>query len=170
MRPAPHGVLRVPGFHRLGGERSVRGADIEDELDELPVALVGVDVVVEVPEEPVLQDQLPRPGGVARDVGVGDVRLTGAEALEVLLEAASRVTRVARQIDRGLGPLAHEILRGRTREHRLAIVVEEWDLRLPEHRLDRHRPVRLAVAVAGPALVAHHHDRRVSVREALRGV
>ena len=63
-------VRAVPDLDRLLVERLLRVGRVEDELDHLPVALVGVVEVVEGVEEPVLQRELARRAGVGRDVGI----------------------------------------------------------------------------------------------------
>ena len=70
--PAALGSLvgAEPDLDRLLAERLARVVGREDELDHLPVALVGVVEVVEGVEEPVLERQLAREPGVGRDVRV----------------------------------------------------------------------------------------------------
>ena len=53
-------VLAVADGHRLTSERLTRVVRVEEELDVLPVAFVGVVPVVEDVVEPVLQGELTR--------------------------------------------------------------------------------------------------------------
>ena len=81
----------------LGSSSSASGGvfGFEGELHPLPVALVQVVELVEVPEEPVLQDE---PGVVrfAGDVGVGDRRRLAF--LQQLLEGAGVDAGVAERL------------------------------------------------------------------------
>ena len=162
-------VLGVPDLGRRRGEGAFGGRGREDDLDELPVALVGVHVVVEVPEEPVLENDAAGRRGVRREMGVGHVGLAGAEAVEVLLEAAAGPARVAGEVERGLRPPARQLPGVGALRDDVAVAVEQDDLGLVEHGLDRHRAVCLARAVARPGLVPDNDDRRVARRELGRG-
>jgi hypothetical protein len=65
------GVLKENDFARFLWQRLFRGVGVESELHPLPVALVEVVELVEVPEEPVLQSET-EVAGFAGDVGIGD--------------------------------------------------------------------------------------------------
>ena len=102
-------------------------------------------------------------------MGVGHVGLAGAEAVEVLLEAAAGPARVAGEVERGLRPPARQLPGVGALRDDVAVAVEQDDLGLVEHGLDRHRAVCLARAVARPGLVPDNDDRRVARRELGRG-
>ncbi len=72
---------------------------VEDELDHLPVALVCVVEVVEGVEEPVLQRELARVGGVGRDVRVDGGLVAGRQAPRPPLVVAAGVERVPGEVE-----------------------------------------------------------------------
>ena len=84
-------MLAVADGYRLFGERLARVVGIEDELDVLPVAFVGVVPVVEDVIEPVLQGDLTRVAGVGGDVRIDGRRRTFGEAIRPPFVVAPRV-------------------------------------------------------------------------------
>ena len=92
-------MLAVADGHRLARERLTRVVGIEDELDVLPVALVGVVPVVEDVVEPVLQGELTREAGLGGDVCVDGGRSAFGEAVCPPLVVAARVEWVPGEIE-----------------------------------------------------------------------
>jgi hypothetical protein len=92
-------VLAVPHLPRLALQ-SRRGCPcVEDELDQLPVALVLVVEVVERVEEPVLERELPRMAGVVRGMGVRRRLRRACEPVAPPLVVAPRIERSAGEVE-----------------------------------------------------------------------
>ena len=151
-------VLAVADGHRLARERLTRVVGIEDELDVLPVALVGVVPVVEDVVEPVLQGELPRVGGVGGDVRIDGRRRALGHALRPPLVVAARVERVPGEVEVVLVEPG-EIIRGRTDLDQIGGIPRstQRDRRLIEERVDVDRLVRLAVPAVLSLLDEPHH-------------
>ena len=158
-RPLAALVLRDADLDGSLPERFLDRARVEDELGELPVALVLVVEVVERVVEPVLDGELARPAGLGGDMDVGHGRLAGVPALEVALERAPRVKGITRQVEIEAVRFPEQG-RGRGRLHHYpAAPVTEYDLRVPEDEVDRRRPVRLAGSTRlGLVLEGQHGD------------
>ena len=155
----------------LGSSRSAarRRFRFEAELHPLPVALVEVVELVEVPEEPVLQDE---PGVVrfAGDVGVDDRRRLAF--LDQLLEGpgvdAGVAERLAFEVEVVAVGEAGDVGGGRRlldvfQPAGLEVVVGEGHGGVAEHGVDAGRLVLLGAGFAGRVLLfAQHRDRRVA--------
>ena len=149
-------VRAVPDLGRLVLRERRRGIGrVEDELDHLPVALVGVVEVVEGVEEPVLQRELARLGGVGGDVRVDRGLVAGRQPPRPSLVVAAGVERVAREVEVVLVEPG-DVLRRRPDLHEVGRVprAAQCDGRLAEDAVDVHRLVRLP----GPALLGLLHE------------
>jgi hypothetical protein len=154
-------VRAVPDLDGLLGDRLTRVVGVEVELDHLPVALVQVVELVERIEDPVLERELPRIAGVARNVRVHRGGSAGSEPARPALVAAAWIERVAGKVEVVL-VAADEILGARRDldEVRRAPRATERHRRLVEEHVDVRRLVRLP----GPALLGlldqSHHRRK----------
>ena len=92
-------VLAVADGNRLARERLTRVAGVEEELDVLPVAFVGVVPVVEDVVEPVLQGELTRVAGVGGDVRIDGRRRPFGDAVRPALVVAARVEGVPGEVE-----------------------------------------------------------------------
>jgi hypothetical protein len=148
VRPVgPLGPL-VGAVADRGGLRRERGArvvGVEDELDHLPVALVGVVEVVERVEEPVLQRDLPRVSRLGDDVRVDDGLAALRQAAGPQLVRAAGVEGVPREVEVVLVQ-PREVLGARADLHQVERVpgTAERDRRITEEHVDVRRDVRLA--------------------------
>ena len=160
---------------RCAGERVLDGArPVPGDLDHLPVALVHVVELVEVPEEPVLQcDALH--ARLAQDVGVDGRALALHQLTRGLFVRAAGVQRIARDVEVVGLAQAGDLTRGRSLGHHcesgliLGRAAQQLHGGIAEHDRDRGRDELLAVAVARPGLGLEHHDRHIAIRELLRG-
>ena len=165
-------VLAVADGHRLARERLTRVVGVEEELDVLPVALVGVVPVVEDVVEPVLQGELARVAGVGGDVRIDGRRRAFGDALRPLLVAAARVERVPGEVEVVLVEPG-EIVRGRADLDQIGGIPwsTQRDRRLVEEGVDVDRLVRLAVpAVLGLGDEPHHRGIALGERGLVREV
>jgi hypothetical protein len=149
-------VLEEDHFARFFLQRLLGGVRFEGQLHPLPVALVEVVELVEVPEEPVLQGEavVVRFAG---DMGVGDRRCLFFQ--QQLLEVAGVDADVLdRRRFRDVFELAARFVVSLQRHRRVA-----------EHRFDTGRLVLLGRGFAGRVLLfAQHRDRHVLLRQLLR--
>ena len=167
-------VLEDDDLARFFFQRPGRGVGLEAELHPLPVALVEVVELVEVPVEPELEGKtvVVRFAG---DVGIGDRRRLAF--LQQLPEGAGVDAGVAEHlafvVEVPAVAEAGDVGRGRRLLHRdqpaVRFFVGEGDGRVAEHRVDAGRLVLLLLGVAGRVqLLPQHRDRHVLLRQ-LRG-
>ena len=158
-------VLRVRQADGSGVQRLGRGARPEEHLHQLPVALVHVDEVVEVVEEPVLQGDQAGAVGLLRDVHVGGGiarRHTHAPLPCLLLVEAARAQRVAGEVERVLLTQAVDVAaRGGMAHH--PPVLLKGDVGVAEQRVHRARPEGLTAGVARTLLGLEQHDGRIAL-------
>ena len=160
-RPLGAFVRAVADRDRLLPERLARVGRVEDELDHLPVALVGVVEVVERVEEPVLEGKLAGAAGFRRDVRVHGGFAALGQAPRPAFVVAAGVERVAGEVEvvleairTVLGPRADRPEVGATpgaaqRNRRLVL----------EQEVDVERVVRLARSAALLLLFDQPYDR-----------
>ena len=160
-------VLGVPGAHRVGSQSFFDRADIEEELDALPVSFVQVVPVVVVEEEPVLQRELVWLVVLGGHVGVHDRRLPFGEPLKVLLEDTTRVQRVTWEVQEEAFPQPEHVIGAGAVHHHgvLRSDLAQEHLRVVEQGLGRHGGVLLTVAAALAFLILHHDDRCITLRQ-----
>ena len=159
-------VLAVADGHRLARERLAGVGGLEDELDVLPVAFVGVVPVVEDVVEPELERELARKVRVGGHVRIDGRRLALGDAVRPPLVVAPRIECVPGEVQVVLVEVAGQILRRGadldqvSRSPRAA----ESNGLLVEEKVDVDRLVRLAVA-AVLCLRDKPDDRRVALGE-----
>ncbi len=170
VSPLSAGVLRVADADRFDLQRLVDRRGGEQDLDELPIALVLVVPVVVVPVEPVLDGKQVGMVGLLHDVGVHRGGLHCGVPLEVPLVQAAGLQRVAGKIEVEALPQPEQVTRRWGAHHRRIAVADlpQRDLRVVEQHIDGHRRERLAGRIALLFLILEHHDRRVAISELLR--
>ena len=137
----------VADLDRIATERRSRVGSVEDELDHLPVALVRVVEVVEGVEEPVLERHPVRVTRLGDDMRVHRRLAACRQPLRPADVVATRIERVAGEVEVVLEPL-DEVLRRRRDLHEVGATPRpaERDRLLVEEEIDVGRDVRLAVA------------------------
>ena len=170
LRRLTAAVLGVVGLIGARRDRLGDGARAEEQLQHLPVALMLVVEVVEVPVEPVLQRKT-CDARLVRYPGVDD-RLSALHHLpSVLLVHAPGMQRVAGEVEVVVRPETGKLRRRRSapdlllRARRTTRRPHHRDRRVPENDVDRRRHRRLPVRIAPSRLLAHEHDRRVLLGE-----
>jgi len=144
-----------------GGSRSRR---VEVDLRHFPVALVLVGEVVERVVDPVLDSELPRAGGIGRDVGV-DARRSGLVPFaELLLVVAAGLERVPRKVEVVALTEPPQVSRGRGALHDRAPRVAQQHSFSAQHDVHAGRPKRLAFS-ARLLLALEEQHRRVALRQ-----
>ena len=169
----PAAVLEQRHLARALGERLGGGLGVEGDLHPLPVALVHVVELVEVPVEPVLDDE-PGLALLASDVRIG--RRRGPAPLlqprEVGGIGAAGVQGRAGQVEEVVVPEPRDLRRrGRRlddRRRRAVLVALQLHPGIAQHHLDRLGLVLLLLLVADPVLLrAQHLDRGVGADQPL---
>ena len=166
-------MLAVADRDRLARERLSCVDGVEDELDVLPVAFVGVVPVVEDVVEPVLECDPTRNAGLGGDVRVDGRRLSFGEAVRPPLVVAARIEGVPWEVEVVLVEVAGHILRRRSDLDQVSGPprAAERNGLLTEEQVDVDRLVRLAVPTV-LSLGDEPHDRGVPLgkRGLVRGV
>ena len=155
-------MLRVGRPHGLIVKGLARGGSVERQLDHLPIALVEVDPVVEVVEEPVLEGQPCEPR-FCLDVSIGDRRAVTHNRTEVFLVGASWPPRIARVVKEEVAALVKEVASARPVHLHWTSrrVTFERDIRIVQHNIDYRGPVGFAITVALLVLLPEIDDRSV---------
>ena len=152
-------MLAVADGHRLARKRLTRVGRVEEDLDVLPVAFVGVVPVVEDVVEPVLQSEPARVGGIGGDVRIDGRRCALREALRPPLVVAPRVEGVPGEVEVVFEEVAGHILRcgGDLDQVSGAPRPAESNGLLAEQQVDVDRLVRLAVPAVLSLRDKPHH-------------
>ena len=168
-------MLEEDDLVRFFAQRRGRGVRFEADLHPLPVALVEVVELVEVPEEPVLQDE----AGVARfagDVGVGGDRrpVFVLEPFEVPGVDAGVAERLAVEVEVVVLAETGDVGRGRRPPQLFQTLARDESFQpdglVAEHGVDAGRLVLLGGRFAGRVpLFAQHRDRRELLGQLLSG-
>ena len=159
-------VLAVADLDGRALQRFLGSVRVEDQLDRLPVALVQVVEVVEDVEEPVLEGELPRPVGLAGDVGVDGRRAALGEAPLPELVGAAGIQRFAREVEVVVELALPDLLARRADSNEIRRIPgpAEGHLVVAEDELDVDRRVRLALC-ALLRLLDEPDDRGVRFRQ-----